>query len=326
MRVRKKTGWRALLLALAMALALGGCGAPQQPAVITVTPPAEDVRLATPLPASTMALPETQPFLSLDNYPRMDGSTANLPLMAAVMSAATGISLEEAQILTDCSTTPNAYFALADGAADILLVYEAAESTKELLAQRDIELELIPIGRDALVFLGNESNPVTDLTREQLRGVYAGEITNWSELGGRDQAIIPFQRAEASGSQALFSKLLMGATAPMQPPVELIPETMGQLIERVAEYNNDGAALGYSVYYYANYMYAQPGLRFFSVDGVAPSDATIASGEYPFLNEYYVAIRKSEPANTPARRLAEWIASDAGREVMRAAGYIPIGN
>ena len=67
------------------------------------------------------------PFLTLDNYPKMDGSTANLPLMAQVLHKVTGVSMEEAEILSSqCSTTPLAWEALARGDVDILLVYEAA--------------------------------------------------------------------------------------------------------------------------------------------------------------------------------------------------------
>lgn len=53
--------------------------------------------------------------------------------------------------------------------------------------------------------------------------------------------------------------------------------------------------MGYSVYYYAKNMYSVPGLRLMAVDGVVPSEETIANGSYPFLNEFYAVIRKNEP-------------------------------
>lgn len=270
------------------------------------------------------AQPPQSLTLSVEEYPRMDGSTANLPMMAEVMSRVCGISQEEAEELTSCSMTPAAWENLARGDADILLVYEAAEETKALLNDIGTELEITPIGRDALVFINNENNPVRDLTQAQLRDIYTGRVTNWKEVGGEDIEIVPYQRSATSGSQSLFLKLLMQDEAPMDAPTALRPGLMDELIDELASYNNEGNALGYSVFYYASYMYQQPGLQFVSVDGVAPSDETIADGSYPLLNEYYVVIRADEPENSPARQLRDWILTDEGRDAIRAAGYIPL--
>ena len=262
--------------------------------------------------------------LSLEEYPRMDGSTANLPMMAEIMSQVCDITLEEAEELTTCTTTPRAWEQIVHGNADILLVYEAAEDTKAILDQSGVELEITPVGRDALVFINNEQNPVNDLTQAQLIDIYTGKITNWKDVGGEDLDIIPYQRVATSGSQSLFMKLLMKDVIPMDAPMELRPAEMGMLIDELARYNNEGNALGYSVFYYANYMYQQPGLQMIAVDGVQPSDETIADGSYPLLNEYYVVIRADEPEDSPARLLRDWILTEEGRAAIIEAGYIPM--
>ena len=262
--------------------------------------------------------------LSLEEYPRMDGSTANLPMMAEIMSQVCGITLEEAEELTTCTKTSNAWSNIANGNVDILLVYEAAEDTKAYLETVGTKLEVTPVGRDALVFINNEQNPVDNLTQAQLIDIYTGKVTNWNEVGGEDLDIIPYQRVATSGSQSLFMKLLMKDIVPMDAPMELRPAEMGMLIDELARYNNEGNALGYSVFYYANYMYQQPGLRMIAVDGVQPSDETIADGSYPLLNEYYVVIRADEPEDSPARLLRDWILSDEGSAAIVKAGYIPM--
>ncbi len=262
--------------------------------------------------------------LSLEEYPIMDGSTANLPMMAEVMSQVCGIPLEEAEDLTACATTPQAWLNVVNGASDILLVYEAAEDTKALLEESGVELEITPVGRDALVFITNEQNPVKDLSQQQLIDIYAGNVTNWSKVGGDDLDIVAYQRVATSGSQSLFMKLLMQDVQPMEAPMEFKPAEMGQLIDELASYNNEGNALGYSVFYYANYMYQQPGLQMIAVDGVMPSDETIADGSYPLLNEYYVVIRADEPADSPARQLRDWIVGEEGKAAIEKAGYIPM--
>lgn len=262
--------------------------------------------------------------LSLDEYPRMDGSTANLPMMAEIMSRVCDITLEEAEELTSCTKTSNAWSNIANGNADILLVYEAAEDTKAYLDTVGTELEITPLGRDALVFINNEQNPVENLTQQQLIDIYTGNVTNWNEVGGEDLEIIPYQRVATSGSQSLFMKLLMKDIVPMDAPMELRPAEMGMLIDELARYNNEGNALGYSVFYYASYMYQQPGLKMIAVDGVQPSDETIADGSYPLLNEYYLVIRADEPEDSPARQLRNWILTDEGRTAIIEAGYIPM--
>lgn len=262
--------------------------------------------------------------LSLEEYPVMDGSTANLPMMAEVMSQVCGITLEEAEELTNCAKTPQAWENLVNGTSDILLVYEAAEDTKKVLEESGVELEITPVGRDALVFINNEKNPVDNLTQKQLIDIYTGKITNWNEVGGDNLDIAAYQRVETSGSQSLFMKLLMKDIEPVNAPREYRPSEMGELIDELASYNNEGSALGYSVFYYASYMYQQPGLKMIAVDGVNPSDETIADGSYPLLNEYYVAIRAEEPEDSPACLLRDWILSDEGKAAIIKAGYIPV--
>lgn len=265
-----------------------------------------------------------QPLMSLEEYPTVDGSTAAMPLMAAVLQKACGIDAEQAESYVYASKTSQSWIALSNGDADLLLVYEAPESTKEQLAQGP-ELEVTAIGRDALVFIVNEQNPVESLTQDQLRDIYTGTVINWAELGGNDQSIVAFQRDETSGSQTLFEKLLVGdrELTLTDPPTELRPGMMGALVDGLASYNNEGNAIGYSVYYYISEMYAQPGLKLIGVDGVQPEYDTIADSSYPLCNEFYVAIRADEPEDSPTRQLYNWICSEEGKQTLIDAGYVP---
>ena len=127
------------------------------------------------------------------------------------------------------STTAYAWenFGLYDTTTRMLVVYEAPDYVKEELQEANVELEQKPIGVDALVFIVNEDNPVQALTRQQLRDIYAGKITNWKDVGGKDQEIVAFQRGEDSGSKTLFKKLLIQGGELMPPPSELAPAAMG---------------------------------------------------------------------------------------------------
>ncbi|MCL2467133.1 MAG: substrate-binding domain-containing protein [Micrococcales bacterium] len=265
-----------------------------------------------------------EPLMAPADFPRMDGSTANIPLGKLVLQRTTGLDAATADNSVQFSTTPYAYENLADGNADLLLAYEPDTETRAKVDPGGKVLEFSPIGRDALVFVTNESNPVKDLTSDQVRDIYTGKITSWSQVGGPDAPIVAFQRPEKSGSQALMRKLVMQGTDMTAPPEELVAAEMGDLVDGVAAYDNTGTALGYSVYYYVTNQYAVDGIRLMTIDGVAPTNTTIADGTYPWVNDFYVVIRADEPATSPARQVFDWMNTDAGRQTVTDAGYVAL--
>lgn len=275
-------------------------------------------------PASNGEVKRASLNLTIDEYPKINGSTANLPLMAEFMSRVTGIPLEEAQTRVTASKTAMAWNSMSyeDSTVDMLLVYEAPEDTKDVVEQALERWDVTPIGRDGLVFLTHKSNPVKNLESQQIKDVYTGKITNWKELGGDGLTIKAFQRNNDSGSQAMFMKLAMENQSPMEPPKDWVMGGMGELIDNVSAYDNSGGALGYSVFYYASEMYANPDLKILSVNGVEPSNKTIESGDYPYCNDFYMVTNKDISEDSPTYKLREWILSDEGRQVMTEAGYV----
>ena len=260
-----------------------------------------------------------------ENYPKMGGSLANLPLGEAVTATVLDISREEANsmIVFEGSTTDN-YIWLADGRFDIILAYEMSEEAKAYLEGKNIELEMTPIGTDALVFISSLENKLNSLTDEQIREIYKGNITNWSEVGGDDHDIIPYQRNKDSGSQTLFDKIINLGDELMEAPQDIRIGSMIGLLEAVADYENSKDALGYTVYYYLTNMEADKleTSKLLSVDGVAPTNESIANGEYPYTNDFYVIIRKDAPKDSPERILYNWICSEQGKELAERENYV----
>ena len=280
---------------------------------------------------SSAASVSAQPFLTPEEFPRLDGSTACVPLMAQMLADTTGMDLTVAQSSITVSTTSSAWsqFGLyyePGYSAQMLVVYEAPEEVKEELQAENVVLEQKPIGRDALVFMVNEDNPVQSLTLQQLRDIYAGRITNWKDVGGKDQDIVAFQRRADSGSQTLFLKLLIGDGELMDPPTELAPTSMGQLVDQLAGYNNSANAIGFSVYYYIDQMYSKPGLRMIAVEGVTPSNDTIGDQSYPLCNDFYAVIHPDAAADSPERQLYDWLDTDAGIACIRKSGYVAVNS
>ena len=296
-----KISRRSFLLGLAACSAAGAltaCKGTDAPSGSTASSSAEQ-------PASS-AVQQAEPFLTVEEFPPLDGSTACIPLMAQMLADTTGMDLEEARSNITVSTTAYAWenFGLYDTTTRMLVVYEAPDYVKEELQEANVELEQKPIGVDALVFIVNEDNPVQALSQQQLRDIYAGKITNWKDVGGKDQEIVPFQRGEDSGSQTLFKKLLIQGGELMTPPSELAPAAMGELVDSIADYNNSANAIGFSVYYYIDQMYSKPGLRLLAVDGVTPGNDTLA-GQLPpvqrFLRGHPPGCRHRQPGAPPVR-------------------------
>ena len=318
-----KISRRSFLLGLAACSAAGvltACSGSSEPASSASTAPEP--------PASSAASEVTAaPFLTVEDFPALDGSTACIPLMAQMMADTTGRDLVEAQSTISVSTTAYAWenFGLYDTATQMLVVYEAPDYVKKELEEAKAELESKPIGRDALVFIVNENNPVKSLTQQQLKDIYAGKITNWKDVGGEDLDIVAFQRGEDSGSQTLFKKLLIQDGELMDPPTELAPAAMGELVDSIAAYNNSANAIGFSVYYYIDQMYSQPGLRLLAVDDVTPSNNTIADESYPLCNEFYAVIHPDAAADSPERILYDWLDTDAGQDCIKKSGYVAVG-
>lgn len=320
-----------ILAVLAALLLLTGCGAKTAARPEPNAAPTADAE-TTAAPSGEGALPEAAPagenqfVFTRSNFPRLDGSASTVPLGQALASVLLGESREQAASLINFSKTTRSYRALMGGEADVLL---AAEPSPVVWAEKDdggYDWDMAPFAVDALVFVVNASNPVDSLTGAQLRDIYAGRITNWSEVGGDNLEITAFQRDEEAGSQNVMENLVMEGEPMAEAPTELVRGEMGDLVKAVAAFEDSPAAVGYMMYYAAHNMGAADGLKILSVNGVAPNEETILSGEYPFLNSYYVVTDAGRPADDPAKLLYDWILSADGRRLIKHEGYAPIIN
>ena len=266
----------------------------------------------------------SEPFtFTRENLPRLDGSTSTAPLARSMCAVLLGESPEAVSDLVQFSRTTQSYRNLMAGEADLVLAAEPAPEVRSELEEGGKWL-LTPFATDALVFVVNQDNPVDSLTVEEIQKIYTGEITNWSQVGGEDLAIAAFQRNPEAGSQTMFEKLVMDGLELMDPPAAWQADSMLGLLEGVRSYDNSPAAIGYTVYYYANDMEMAQGLKVLKVDGVTPSAQSIRDGDYPFLNPYFVSIAKDTPADSPTRILYDWLLGPSGQRLAEQEGYVPI--
>ncbi len=311
---------RILAVMLLLSL-LCGCGV-TPPATTPSTQPPETSQPTEP----TQSPAATDPALDFlrENLPVMDGSTSLIPLEAGIRAALFGISMEEATAQVSHSTTWDAFYHLLQGDADLVFSVPLSQFQRDQAAYFDVVVSLVPVAKEGFVFVVNAENPVDSLTQQQIKDIYAGKITNWKEVGGLDEEIIPYQRNTDSGSQN-FMIDFMGDTPLMDAPTHQRPDSMAGLMDVIAVNDHARASIGYSVYAYAADMYGNGDeIKFIQVDGVSPSRQTFADGSYPLLGINYAMFRADEPEDSPVRQLTDWITSRDGQLAVAAAGYVPV--
>jgi phosphate transport system substrate-binding protein len=255
------------------------------------------------------------------DWPRLDGATSLYPVYSSFVNAVYVLGDVHWRRVLACSTTPRAYSALIQKAADIIFCYGPSEEQREMAAQRGGELHLTPLGKDAFVFFVNKNNPVDSLTVSQIRDIYSGEITNWKLLGGNDEEIIPFQRQENSGSQSALESI-MGTTPIVPASTERRMMGMEGVIVQVSDYRNYHNAMGYSFLFFTREMVQSDQIKILSIDGVFPDLETVENGTYPFTETFYAITMGEEKENV--KEFIRWMLSEQGQGLIEQTGYVPI--
>ena len=256
-----------------------------------------------------------------ETLPRVDASLATQPLVDAFVLNFTGKTTKEMGV--EYSNTDPAYTKLINNEADLIVVTEPSADELKRASDANVELEVTKVVNEGFVFFVNKDNKVDSLTFEEIRKIYSGEITNWSEVGGDDAEIIAYQRPENSGSQTgLYSLVMKELPVKARTPKEQVTLSMAGIIEYVSDYENGLDAIGYSYYYYANEMYYNENLKYLGINGIKPTYDTIKDESYPILTAYYIVTRKDE-TNENVLKLKEDMLSKRGQEVATKAGYVP---
>lgn len=262
--------------------------------------------------------------LSKEDYPKVDGATAMRPMSVEIAKSVLNMTNEEAETFIVHNTTAKAYENLINKKTDLIFVSEPSDDILNQAKNAGVEFEMVGIGRDGFVFVENKENKIDNLTIEQIQNIFTGKITNWSEVGGENAQIVAYQREKNSGSQNLMEKMVMKGLKMMEVPQSLELTNMSGLIDKIASYENSKNSIGYSIYLYAKEQYVKDSIKFLSINGVYPSDETIADGSYPLSKIVYAIYRKDEPQDSNTRKLVDWLKTEEGQKTVEAGGYVPL--
>lgn|SRR5574344_65183 len=222
-----------------------------------------------------------------------------------------------------CSGTHGAYMNLIEGKTDVIIASrDISRNEKAAAEELGVELETAPLAIDAMVFIVNPKNPVKNLTSDQVRKIYSGEITNWKEVGGVDHDITPYIRDADSGSQEKMETMVMAGLK----MIEGLPETIGGgMLSPYWSIEQDEYGIGYTPFYYCTAMVRDLiKVDMLPINGVAPSKKTLKDGSYPFISSIYAAIRKDENPESKAYKLYQFLFTKKGADMVDESGYITI--
>ena len=236
-----------------------------------------------------------------------------------------GFDFSEFYRKNPCSGTHEAYMNLMEGKTDVIIASrDISRNEKASSEELGVELETAPLAIDALVFIVNPMNPVKNLTSDQVRKIYTGEIRNWKEVGGVDHAITPYIRDVNSGSQEKMETLVMKGLTMIDG--EYMPEIIGSMMDspyRQLEFNEYGIA--YTPFFYRIAMVRDlSNVTMLSIDGVAPTKESLRSNKYPFVSSIYAAVRKTEDHKSMAYKLYQFLFTKKGADMIDESGYIAI--
>lgn len=246
------------------------------------------------------------------DLPILDGATALLPVYSSIAHAIypkESVIFENGKYTDDSSIrftdTKYAYQGVVDGDVDIIICAGPSKDQAQYAKDNNVELVYVPIGYEAFVFINHIDNPVTNLTVEQVRDIYTGKITNWSQVGGPNKFINPLTRPDASGSQATMVRFMNGREIKKYP------------------YQVFGASIGFSFRFYVEGLVGNSKVKLLSINGVEPTKENIASKKYPISVEFYAVYRKDND-NPNIQKVIDFILSDEGQEIIDKTGYVKI--
>ena len=284
-----------LTLVAVMALTMMvGCGAEE--------PAAEE---ATQAPATEAPAEEAPAAEELSGTVNVNGSTSMADVIAALTEGFNEIN-PDVQINYTGSGSGAGIEGVLAGTCDLGLSSRAlSEDEKGQGAVENI------VAKDGVAVVINPENTVTELSTEQIAAIYTGEITNWSEVGGPDAEIAVLGRDSASGTRSAFEEILG-----IEDACVYLNEysSTGDVIGNVASNPN---AIGY-----ASLSAVDDSVVAVSVNGVAPTEATVADGSFPIQRPFVIVTVEGTELSAAAQAFLDYAMSAEAADIIAAAGAV----
>ena len=186
---------------------------------------------------------------------------------------------------------------------------EVGMSSRNLM-KGESDLISIPIIYDAIAVIVHRENPLGDLTLDQIRKIFSGELTRWSEMGGKDRIITLVTREEGSGTREAFQTLIMGEKEISLGA--LVQDSNGAIRQVVSDDRN---AIGYISLGLVNER-----VKAVKIEGIEPSVENIREHRYKIVRPF-LFVFTSEPRGM-AKEFLDYILSPAGQNLLVHEGLV----
>ncbi|QUH27583.1 phosphate ABC transporter substrate-binding protein [Vallitalea guaymasensis] len=171
----------------------------------------------------------------------------------------------------------------------------------------------VAIAYDGVAVITHPSNGVSELTKEQVQAIYKGEITNWKDVGGKDEEIVVVSREDGSGTRGAFEEIVDFEDALTEKAI--IAKGNGNVQTTVAK--ND-KAIGY-----VSFTYINDTVKPFKIDGVEPTSENVVSGDYS-ISRPFLLIYKEENMTKESKAFVDFILSPEGQNIVEEKGGIKV--
>ncbi|MGJ7911164.1 phosphate ABC transporter substrate-binding protein [Neobacillus sp. LXY-1] len=239
----------------------------------------------------------------------VSGSSAMQPLVAAAAEEFMADN-PNVDIQVNAGGSGTGLSQVAEGSVQIGNSDVFAEEKEGIAADQLVDHKVAVVGITAAV---NPKVGIKDISKDDLIKVFTGKITNWKELGGKDQKIVLVNRPDASGTRAVFNKFgLDGAT-----PAEGITEDSSNTVKKIV--NETEGAVGYLAFSYFTDDKVTP----LSIEGVEPTDENVQTGKFPIW-AYEHSYTKGEPSGVAKAFLDYLMSNDVQNTLLKEQGYLPV--
>ena len=243
------------------------------------------------------------------DLPVIDGAAALVPVFNSFVYSLypeSSVKYEKGDFTTDSKlqyhNTRGAFKGIVDGDIDIAFCAKPNDEQVQYGLDKGVELELTPIGREAFVFLVNKNNKVDNLSMQELKDIFTGKITNWSQVGGDYRPINVVQRNKGSGSQTALEKLI---------GEEIKPNFFGPL----------GGSIGFSFRFYVEELTKHGHIKMLKLNDVYPDREHVQDNSYPIVSNFYAVTRKGE-TNPNVQKVLDFVLGTTGQEIINEIGYV----
>lgn len=209
--------------------------------------------------------------------------------------------------------------ALINGTTDVCQASRAMnDAEKEKLRDRYATTGTeIPVARDGLSVYVSASNPINELTMDQLKAIFTGKVTNWKDVGGADAKIVVYSRENSSGTYVFFKEHVL-KNADYTVRAQSMPGTAA-VVNAVAKEKN---GIGYGGAAYAKGIKVIKVKKDEASAGVSPDEAHVKDGSYPLSRPLFFYLRNKPAGEVGA--FVDWVLSPAGQGLVSKVGYFPI--